>query len=271
MIKIVAEIGINHNGDINIAKKLIDIASISGFDYVKFQKRDPEICVPDKQKNIIRETPWGKIRYIEYKHKLEFSFGEYAEISIYCAEKGIEWFASAWDIKSAEFLKGFSSMVKIPSALITDLKLIKYCRNNFDILLISTGMSTEEEIERAVRIGQPNVIFHANSCYPAEVDELALKYISWLSEKYPLSEIGYSGHEFGIVTTLATVALGVTWIERHVSIDRMSWGSDQLSSVEPVGMFKMVKGIRDIEKAMTGFGERKLLDSEKKKREELRK
>jgi len=271
MINIVAEIGLNHNSDVEIAKKLIDIASIAGFNFVKFQKRNPDVCVPEEQKDVMRDTPWGKIRYIDYKNKLEFGFNEYFEIDRYCEQKGIGWFASAWDIESAEFLKGFLNMVKIPSALITNLELIKYCRDNFKTLLISTGMSTEEEIEKAVEVGKPDVIFHTNSCYPSEIDELALEYISWLQEKYPLSAIGYSGHEFGIITTLATVPLRVEWIERHVTLNRMMWGSDQLSSVEPVGMFKLVKGIRDIERAMTGYNKRKLFDSEKKKREELRK
>jgi len=270
MIKIIAEIGINHNADIKIAKKLIDIAVIAGFDYVKFQKRNPDKCVPKEQKKVIKDTPWGKIEYINYKHRLEFGIDEYREINRYCKEKEIGWFASAWDIDSAEFLKGFNDIVKIPSPLITDLELLKYCRDNFKTVIISTGMSFEFEIERAVKAGNPDVIMHCNSSYPAKISELRLQYIKWLKDKYPDREIGYSGHEFGLTTTMAAVAVGAEWIERHITLDRMMWGSDHLSSVEPIGMIKLIKGIRDIEKSLTGYGERDILDSELEKRKSLR-
>ena len=270
MIKVIAEIGINHNADIKIAKKLIDIAVIAGFDYVKFQKRNPDKCVPKEQKKVKRDTPWGKIEYINYKHRLEFGIDEYREINRYCKEREIGWFASAWDIDSAEFLKEFCDIVKIPSPLITDLELLKYCRDNFKTVIISTGMSFEFEIERAVKAGNPDVIMHCNSSYPAKISELRLQYIKWLKDKYPDRDIGYSGHEFGLTTTMAAVAVGAEWIERHITLDRMMWGSDHLSSVEPIGMIKLIKGIRDIEKSLTGYGERDILDSELEKRKSLR-
>ncbi|UCF13188.1 MAG: N-acetylneuraminate synthase family protein [Thermoplasmatales archaeon] len=270
-IKIISEVGINHNGSLEIAKKLIQLSSIAGFDYVKFQKRTPDICVPEHQKETKRPTPWGEMTYIDYKHKVEFNEYEYLEIDRECKKNDIKWFASAWDMESAKFLKMFVDIVKIPSALITDHELLLYCRNNFSERLMSTGMSTEEEIEIAVEILDPTCIMHANSTYPSRPDELNLNYINWLQRKYPDKEIGYSGHEFGLVTTLATVAIGVDWIERHVTLDRKMWGSDQLSSVEPEGMFKLIRGIRDIESAMGKQEKRSVYESEKSKRDSLRK
>lgn len=271
MTKIIAEIGINHNGDIDMAKKLIDIASVAGCDYVKFQKRTPDLCVPEHKKNEIKKgTPWGDITYLDYKKKLEFGKYEYDEIDHYCRERGIKWFASAWDIDSAKFLKSYCPMVKIPSAKITDIELLKYCRNNFETVIISTGMSTEEEIETAIKTGNPDIIFHTESSYPARYKDLRLEYINWLKRKYPDKSIGYSGHEYGLTTTYAAATLGVDYIERHVTIDHNLWGSDQLASVDPVGLFKIVRGVRDIEKALTGYGPRELSESEMPKLKDLR-
>ena len=268
---IIAEIGINHNGDINIAKKLIDIASVTGCDFVKFQKRTPELCVPEEQKSVERETPWGKMSYLDYKRKTEFGRAEYDIIDIYCAGKKINWFASVWDEESVDFMKKYGDIAKIPSALITNKPLLKSARNAFDYLMISTGMSTEEEIDEAVSIGNPNLIFHTNSTYPSPVEELNLNYIKWLSEKHQDREIGYSGHEFGLTPTFIAVAMGATWIERHITVDRNLWGSDQMASVEPVGLFKMTKGIRDIEKSIGSTkGPRKVMGGELEKRRSLR-
>lgn len=268
---IISEIGINHNGDIDLAKKLITISAFAGCDYVKFQKREPDICVPDSQKSLIRQTPWGEMTYLDYKKKLEFGLYEYEQISDYCQTLGIKWFSSVWDIPSVDFCSKMTKIGKIPSALINDIELVSYARSKFETLLISTGMSTEEEIENAVRAGNPDVIFHTNSTYPSPINELNLNYIKWLKEKYPNSQIGYSGHEFGLVTTFAAVALGATWIERHVTLDREMWGSDQKSSVEPTGIIKLVTGIRSIEESLGDFAPRKLLASEMKKRDSLRK
>lgn len=269
-VNIIGEIGINHNGSLELCKKIIDAAVVAGCDYVKFQKRNPEVCVPEHQKSILRDTPWGKMTYIDYKHKVEFNKKEYDEINKYCNDKGIGWFASVWDKDSADFMSRYSSITKIPSALITDTDLGTYTRNIFDTLLISTGMSTEEEVERAVQCFDPEVIMHTNSTYPSPIEELNLEYITWLKNKFG-KEVGYSGHEFGLVTTFAAIPLGVTWIERHITLDRTLWGSDQVASVEPAGLFKLVKGVRDIEKALGGNQARVLLPSEEVKLRSLRK
>ena len=269
-VNIIGEIGINHNGSLELCKKIIDSAVLSGCDYVKFQKRNPDICVPEHQKNTIRDTPWGQMTYLEYKHKIEFGKREYDEIDKYCKERGIGWFASVWDKDSVNFMSDYSNITKIPSALITDTDLITYTREKFDTLIVSTGMSTEEEVENAIQQCNPEVIMHTDSTYPSPIDELNLEYIIWLKNKYG-KEVGYSGHEFGLVTTFATVPLGVTWIERNITLDRTLWGSDQVASVEPSGLFKLVKGIRDIEKALGGNTSRVLLPSEEVKLKSLRK
>tara|TARA_Y100000034_G_scaffold2030_1_gene2548 strand:+ start:454 stop:1287 length:834 start_codon:yes stop_codon:yes gene_type:complete len=267
---IIAEIGINHNGDINIAKKLIDISAVAGCDYVKFQKRNPDVCVPDHQKDKIKQTPWGEMRYIDYKHKLEFNEYQYDDLFSYADSKNIKMTASVWDKDSVDFIKRYTDIMKIPSALMTNDELILYARNNSKYLMVSTGMSDEEEISHAVNICNPDLIFHTNSTYPSPVKELNLKYIQWLKEKYPDREIGYSGHEYGLVTTFAAVALGATWIERHITLDRTMWGSDQISSIEPIGLMKLVNGIKNINLSMGEKGERFVFDSELTKREMMR-
>jgi N-acetylneuraminate synthase len=269
MTKIIAEIGINHNGSVDVAKKLIDAAAVAGCDYVKFQKRNPDICVPEGQKSKMRKTPWGEIKYIDYKKKVEFEKEEYDEIFKYCEQREIGCFASVWDNDSVQFMKQYGDITKIPSALITNLDLCKNSRKEFDKLIISTGMSEEKEIVKCVEACTPDVIMHTNSTYPSPVDELNLKYIEWLKKTWN-SEVGYSGHEYGLVTTFAAVAMGCTWIERHVTLDRTMWGSDHLASVEPHGLIKLVKGIRDIEKAMGSSGPRKCLGGELDKRLSLR-
>ncbi len=268
-VQIIAEIGINHNGSIDMAKKLIDVASFSGCDFVKFQKREPDICVPDSQKNIIRDTPWGKIKYIDYKKKIEFGHKEYQIIDKYCKDKGIKWFASAWDIESIEFLKKYVNINKIPSANLTNDPLLEASRKTFGFNLLSTGMSKEHEIELAVDILKPHVLFHTCSAYPSDIKDLNLGYIQHLIKKFNNIDIGYSGHEFGLVTTFASVGIGAKWIERHVTLERTIWGSDQMASVEPHGLIKLVKGVRDIEKAIGSMKNREILSSELKKRQEL--
>lgn len=268
-VKIIGEIGINHNGDLDLCKKIIDSAVLAGCDYVKFQKRNPDICVPEEQKSKPKSTPWGEITYLEYKYKVEFGKKEYDEIDKYCKEKKIGWFASVWDKDSVDFMSQYNSISKIPSALITNKELVEYARSKFDYLIISTGMSTEEEIELAVEYSNPDVIMHTNSTYPSPIDELNLEYLHWLKNKYK-RETGYSGHEYGLVTTFATIPMGVTWVERHITLDRTMWGSDQVASVEPAGLIKLVKGIRDIEKSLGGNSKRQLLRNELSKRKSLR-
>ena len=267
---IIAEIGINHNGDVSLAKQLIDIAVLAGCDYVKFQKRTPDLCVPEEQKNKEKDTPWGKMTYLEYKHRIEFGKEEYDEIDAYCEEKDISWFASVWDLPSADFMSNYTSTMKIPSALITDTELVKYSRKKSNYLMISTGMSTEEQIENAIRAGNPDLIFHTNSSYPSPNNELNLNYIKWLKEKYTDKEIGYSGHEYGLTSTFIAAALGATWIERHITLDRTMWGSDQLASVEPIGLIKLVKGLKGIQECFGKFGPREITESELLKLSSLR-
>lgn len=268
-MNIVAEIGINHNGDIEIAKRLIDMAVLAGANYVKFQKRDPDICVSEEQKNKLRQTPWGELKYIDYKKKIEFDKKEYDEINKYCSEKGIGWFASVWDINSAKFMMQYTGIVKIPSAKITNTELIKYCRKHFNTLIISTGMSSECEIEKAIEDCQPDIIFHSNGSYPTEDYEVNLLYMNWLCDKYNNKKIGYSGHERGLIPSIGAAVLEIDWIERHVTLDKNMFGSDQSSSLEPDDFIKLCKAIRTIEKAKGKYCERVLWDSEKKKRLEL--
>ncbi len=281
--KIIGEIGINYaygkdsSKFLDNAKKLIDAACVAGCDWVKFQKRNPDVCVPEEQKSKPKRVPWREeeTTYLQYKHDIEFGKEEFDEIDRYCQEKGIGWFASVWDKSSVNFIadnySNYGSVVmKIPSALITDIDLCSYARDESDFLIISTGMSTEEEVQRCIKKCDPDVVMHTNSTYPSPIEELNLGYIKWLA-KNTEAEIGYSGHEFGLVTTLATVPMGVTWIERHITLDRALWGSDQMASVEPGGLIKLVKGVRDIEKAMKGYGPRKVIGSELEKMKSLRK
>ena len=269
-VKIISEIGINHNGDVEIAKKIIDVSAAAGCDYVKFQKRTPDICVPEDQKNKIRSTPWGKMKYIDYKKKIEFNKEEYDKIYSYCNSKDIECFASVWDLPSVDFMKQYTDIGKIPSALITNHELCIAARKAFKTLIISTGMSNEKEIEDCIKICNPDVVMHTNSAYPSKYEELNLNYIKFLTSKYPDRQIGYSGHEYGLVSTYAAVALGSSWIERHVTLDRTMWGSDQTASVEPIGIMKLVKGIRTIEKSLGELAPREVLGSELEKRKSLR-
>ena len=268
-VNIIAEIGINHNGSLDLTKKLIDIAAFAGCDFVKLQKRTPDLCVPAAQKNKPKKTPWGEMTYLEYKKKLEFGFEEYREIDRYCVGRDIQWFASVWDIPSVDFMRRFTNIVKIPSAMLTNDDVLSRCRRDFDTGILSTGMSTEAEIEHAVQVCSPDVIMHTNSSYPARNDELNLSYISHLKRKYPHMSVGYSGHEFGLVTTFAAAVLGAEWIERHITLDRTMWGSDHMASVEPGGLLKLCTGLRSIEESMGSCGERVIYESELDKRQSL--
>ena len=273
MVKIIAEIGINHNGSIEECKKMIMLSKVAGADYVKIQKRNPDICVPEHQKKVMRDTPWGRMTYLEYKHRLEFNEEQIKELVDYSKELGIEFFASVWDIDSVHLMAKHTSIGKIGSASINDLELCKEARKAFKTLIISTGMSVEEEVLDCIIACNPNVIMHTNSTYPCPVEDLNLNYISYLKENHGnIAEIGYSGHEFGLVTSYAAIGIGATWIERHITLDRNNWGSDQLSSIEPDGLIKLVKGIRSIEKAMQYEpGPRLLFEGEKSKKYSLRK
>ena len=260
---IVGEIGINHNGVIDLAKKLIDVAVTSGCNAVKFQKRTPELCVPEDQRNRMRQTPWGYITYMEYREKIEFGFEEFNEIDRYCRERNIDWFASCWDVEAVKFIEQYDvPCYKISSASLTDRGLLKALRNTGKPLVISSGMSTIEQIRGAVDfLGTDDlIILHCTSTYPCPAEELNLKMITTLKSEFDCP-VGYSGHEVGLWPTVVTVALGVSFIERHITLDRATWGSDQASSVEPQGFKKMVRSIRTIEKAM-GDGIKKVYASE---------
>lgn len=269
---IVAEIGINHNGSLEITKKLIETAKASGCDAVKFQKRTPEICVPKDQWNIERDTPWGRMTYIDYRYKVEFGKEDYAEIDKYCKEKGITWFASCWDEEAVDFIEQFDVPIyKTASAALTDTELLKKHRNLNKPIIVSTGMSTMKEIEEAEKLfnGINILIAHSTSSYPCPNEELNLKMITTLREKYPTIPIGYSGHETGLAPTWAAVSLGACFVERHITLDRAMWGSDQAASVEPNGFNRLVRNIRDIEIAL-GDGIKKVYPSEMSARTKLR-
>ena len=269
-VKIIAEIGINHNGDLSIAKKLVDVASFAGCDYVKFQKREPDICVPEKQRNVIRETPWGKMSYIDYRKKIEFGHKEYQAIDKYCREKNIGWFASVWDLESVDFMKQYVDYCKIPSAHLTNNLLLRYTRENFSFILLSTGMSTEKEIVTAVELLNPDVIFHTISSYPASIEELNLNYIKHLQKKFINSDIGYSGHEsVSYLVCVSAAVLGATSIERHITLDRTMYGSDQAASLEFPGLDRMVRNVKQIEMIL-GDGIKRVWDSEIPIRNKLR-
>lgn len=268
---LIAEIGINHNGDLAIAKKLIDAAALAGCDAVKFQKRTPDLCVPPEQKNLMRETPWGLISYLDYRHRVELGENEYREIDRYCREKGIAWFASCWDEPSVDFIERFDPVCyKAASASLTDATMLAKLRATGRPLILSTGMSTMEEIRGAVARLDPDrlLLAHATSSYPCRPEQLNLRMIQTLQREF-LCPVGYSGHEVGLQTTCAAVALGACLVERHITLDRAMWGSDQAASVEPGGLVRLVRDIRVIEQAM-GDGVKRIYDSEKAAREKLR-
>jgi len=260
---IVAEIGINHNGDVEIAKELMRVAREAGVDAVKFQKRTPELCVPPEQRSLMRETPWGYITYLEYRHKVEFGYDEYREIDRYSREIGLPWFASVWDEPSVDFLEQFNPICyKIPSAGLTDHKLLAHARAPGRPVILSTGMSTMEQIEESVKLlGEDNLIItHTTSTYPCDPEELNLRMIQTLNARFTCP-IGYSGHEVGLVPSVVAVALGAVLVERHITLDRAMWGNDQAASVEPGGLERLVKYIRVTEQAL-GDGVKKVYDSE---------
>ncbi len=269
---IVAEIGINHNGDLEIAKAMIDAAVHAGVDAVKFQKRTPEICTPPEQQKQMRETPWGYITYLEYRYKVEFGLEEYREIDRHCREKGVSWFASVWDEPSVDFMEQFDTIAyKIPSAALTDHNLLRYVRRTGRPIILSTGMSTMDQIRRAVDVlGTENLILtHCTSTYPCDPEELNLRMIQTLRDEFPDVPIGYSGHEVGLVTSVVAVALGACLVERHLTLDRAMWGSDQAASVEPGGFERLVKYIRVTEAAL-GDGIKRVYESEKPSLRKLR-
>ncbi len=260
---VVAEIGINHNGDLELAKRLIDASMLAGVDAVKFQKRTPELCVPPDQQGKMRETPWGYITYLEYRRKVEFGAAEYAAIDAYCRDRKLTWFVSVWDEPSVDFMEAYEPVCyKIPSASLTDHNLLRRVRATGRPVVLSTGMSTMEQIDAAVGVlGTDDLLInHATSTYPCDPSELNLKTIRTLAERFP-GPIGYSGHEVGLIPTVVAVALGACLVERHITLDRAMWGSDQAASVEPGGLSRLVKYLRATEQAL-GDGVKRVYDSE---------
>lgn len=253
---VIAEIGINHNGDFDLAKTLIQAAADCGVDAVKFQKREPDICVPEHQKDLVRETPWGQITYLEYKKRLEFDFGQYKILRDLAHSLGIEFSASAWDIPSLEFLDVLTiDFHKVASALITNKSFLGEIALRGKRTLASTGMATWEDLDRAVEIlrplGKSLTLLHTVSTYPAHEADLNLQMISTIKNRYGLS-VGYSGHEASVSPSIYAAALGATVIERHFTLDRASWGTDQSASLEPEGMRKLVGAVK---KKDTVFGD----------------
>ena len=270
---IIAEIGINHNGCLETAKRLIDVAAVAGCDAVKFQKRNPDVCVPEHQKGVMRDTPWGKMTYLKYKHKVEFEKPEYDEIDTYCKERAISWSASPWDMDSLKFLEQYNlPFLKIPSAMMTNEELMRSAAKTGKRIIFSAGMSTLDETDLAVKWmkeeGADFALLHCNSAYPAPLEDLNLSCIQTLKDRYNC-EVGYSGHEFRLGTTVASVYLGATILERHITLDRSMWGSDHLASVEPQGLIKLVRGVRELETAF-GDGIKRVTDGELPTRKKLR-
>ena len=260
---VVAEIGINHNGDIEVAKRLMDAAKHAGVDAVKFQKRTPELCTPLDQREVMRETPWGYITYLDYRHRIEFNLEQYQQVDRYAKQIGITWFVSVWDEPSVDFIEQFDPVAyKIPSAALTDHGLLRKLNNTDRPVILSTGMSTIDQIREAVQLLdiEKLVICHTTSAYPCPPEELNLHMINSLKANYPCP-VGYSGHEVGLIPSVVAVGLGACMVERHITLDRAMWGSDQAASVEPGGFERLVKYIRVTELSL-GDGVKKVYDSE---------
>src|SRR3989337_1894677 len=268
---IVAEIGINHNGEVEIAKRLMDAARHAGGEAVKFQKRTPEQATPPEQQNVMRETPWGYITYLDYRRKMEFGLEQYREIDAYARKIGITWFVSVWDETSVDFMEAFNPVTyKVPSAAVPCHGLLKKLQVTGRPVILSTGMSTIDQIRSAVTyLDMDNlVICHTTSAYPCDPEELNLRMVETLRKEYSCP-IGYSGHEVGLVPSAVAVALGAALVERHITLDRAMWGSDQAASVEPGGFERLVKYVRVTEQSL-GDGIKKVYESEISSMKKLR-
>ena len=262
-VYVIAEIGLNHNGDVDNAKKLIDVAVDAGAQAVKFQKRTPDIATPEHMKQTPRETPWGTMTYLEYRYRVEFEKPEYTEIAAYATDKGVDWFASPWDEPSVDFLEEMGVTThKVASASVTDLGMLRKLAATGKPIILSTGMSTLEQIDTAVEILGTDklVLMHATSTYPLPAEEANLRTIHTLKERYQVP-VGYSGHEPGLQISIAAVALGAVAVERHITLDRTMWGSDHAASLEPHGFKNLVRDIRVIESAL-GDGVKRVFPGE---------
>ena len=263
-VYVIAEVGINHNGDLAVCKKLIDVAATAGCNAVKFQKRTPELATPPEMRDTVRETPWGPMTYLAYRRRVEFGEAEYGALDRHCRSLGLTWFASCWDEPSVDFIERFDPPChKIHSAAVTDGPLLDRLHATGRPLVLSTGMSTMEQIATAVaRLeGRPLLLTHSTSTYPCPPEEINLRMIATLRAAFPYP-VGYSGHEVGLPTTVAAVALGACYIERHLTLDRAMWGSDQAASVEPGGFERLVHYVRTVETAL-GDGVKRVYESER--------
>ena len=264
---LIGEIGINHNGSISLAKKLINLAVNSGFDAIKFQKRDPDISTPEGQKSILRQTPWGEMTYLDYKKKIEFGSKEFDEIDKFCKKKNIIWFASAWDISSQIFLKKYKCKYnKVASAMLTKIHLLEKIAEEKKLTFISTGMSTMSDISKAINIFKKRkckfILMHCVSTYPCPIENLNLNLITVLKKKFKC-EVGYSGHESSVSPSLIAYMLGARYIERHITLDRSMWGTDQAASLSESGMRNLSALLN---KAPLVFGDgKKILSKQEKK------
>jgi len=273
-VYMIAEIGLNHNGSVEIAKKLIDAAFACNWHCVKFQKRTPEICVPEDQKNIPRDTPWGRMTYLEYRYRVEFEKDQYDYIDRYCKEKPILWTASVWDHKSLEFLLGYDvPFIKIPSAKLTEDDLLRQACVSGKPIVLSTGMSTVEEIDHAVELMEKHskgnfILMHTNSNYPAPAEDLNLLTIHYLKDRYQCV-VGYSGHEYDLEPSVIAAALGAKIIERHITLDHSMWGSDHFASLEVHAMDMLYKRIRGVD-VILGDGQKRITEKEMEVRKKLR-
>jgi N-acetylneuraminate synthase len=263
-VYVIAEIGLNHNGDVEIAKQLIDVAAAAGAQAVKFQKRTPAISTPEHMKSQLRETPWGTMTYLEYRYRVEFSREQYIEIGDYATLLGLSWFASPWDEGAVEFLEDLGVVAhKVASASVTDIPLLQALARTGKPIILSTGMSTMDQIDRAVEVlGTENlVLLHATSTYPLPPEEANILMIPTLQERFAGVPIGYSGHERGLQISIAAVALGAVAVERHITLDRTMWGSDHAASLEPQGFEHLVRDIRVVGEAM-GDGVKRVFPGE---------
>ncbi|MDX2375232.1 N-acetylneuraminate synthase family protein [Microbacterium sp. LRZ72] len=261
---VIAEIGLNHNGDVDLATQLIDVAADAGADAVKFQKRTPELCTPEHMRDVPRETPWGTMTYLDYRRRVEFDRDAYIAISDHALLRGVDWFASPWDVPSVAFLEDLNVVAhKVASASVTDHDLLRALRDTGKPVILSTGMSTAPQIDAAIEVLGTDklVLMHATSTYPMEPDEANLRMIPVLRERYPGVPVGYSGHERGLQISLAAVALGAVAVERHITLDRTMWGSDHAASLEPTGLQHLVRDIRVIE-ASLGDGVKRVFPGE---------
>jgi N-acetylneuraminate synthase len=262
---IVGEIGINHNGDLDIAKRLMRVAKEAGCDAVKFQKRTPEKCVPLDQRDIMRDTPWGRMTYMDYRYRVEFGASDYTEIDRYARELSLLWFSSCWDEDAVDFMEQFNPIAyKIPSAALTDAPLLRRHKKTGRPIVLSTGMSTMEQIKHAVGLldVEKLIILHCTSTYPSSAHELNLRMIPTLKKEFSDCPIGYSGHEVGLQASVAAVSLGACFLERHITLDRTMWGTDQAASIEPQGLQRLVRDLRVVETAL-GDGVKCVYESER--------